>query len=117
MECDPKGEQFACVFGKSVELWSLSATPALRGTLRANVSGVSAVAFSPDGSRLVTCHKDGMAYLWDTAECRLVLSLGQGAPPAVVSLGDDGRLLTCTWAGNRLQVWDGLPPPAAAPKK
>ena len=65
------------------------------------------VAFSLDGSRLLTTGSEGVARIWDTASGALV-----GRPmiqPGIVQaeFSPDGSLIITAGAGGRVRVWDG----------
>ena len=68
--------------------------------------GLWAVAFSPDGQRLVTGHKDGQARIWDWRTGQLVGTPMQhpGEIYDVCFTADGRHLVTCVRA-NPLHVW------------
>jgi WD40 repeat protein len=89
-----------------------------RGGVR-HGGGVTAMAFSPDASRLVSVGEDGSVMLWNASDGQLVgpvFQHGSGRVEAV-KLGSDGRLLlTAGELGAR--TWDGetgLPGPMLGP--
>jgi WD40 repeat protein len=72
--------------GQGVRLWDLERRALLRG-LETGGSGVSDIAFTPDGSRLVGSLRDGAVRVWSvaTGEERLALRTtptARGSPPA-----------------------------------
>jgi WD40 repeat protein/subtilisin-like proprotein convertase family protein len=81
--------------------------------------GVTALAFSPDGARVVSVGADGSVLLWNAAEGRHVGTLfhhGSGRVESV-ELGPDGRLLV-TAGEFGARVWDaeaGVAGPALGP--
>ncbi len=97
--------------GNDALIWD-AVTGKLERRLTGHTDGVFAVAFSPDGKRLVSGGSDGVAKVWDTASGReratlefpsLTKRLGE-APPAwveAVVFSPDGRTFV-TSAGARL---------------
>jgi WD40 repeat protein len=71
-----------------------------------HVGAVSAVTFSPDGSRLLTGSQDGMAALWrkDGSQEPLLLGPHRYEVTAVALSGDGKRALTCD--GTAAFLWD-----------
>jgi len=74
---------------------------------------VTAAAFSPDGSRIVTTSEDGFARVWETASGRKLATFrGNGAPLYSVAFSPDGRwVANGVWVTNSTQaspvaVWD-----------
>jgi WD40 repeat protein/tRNA A-37 threonylcarbamoyl transferase component Bud32 len=108
---------------RTVKVWDLAAArsrpagpgdpPVLRQplfTLYGHTQPVRAVAFSPDGARLVSASCDdpkrqGEVKFWDVATGEEVLTLPQ--PAVEVTFGADGRLLAVVAADGTPLVWDG----------
>ncbi|PWU16546.1 MAG: hypothetical protein C5B50_13195, partial [Verrucomicrobia bacterium] len=74
---------------------------------------VTAGAFSPDNSRMVTTSEDGLAQVWETATGRKLATFrGNGAPIYSAAFSPDGRwVATGEWVTNRGQastasIWD-----------
>jgi WD40 repeat protein len=87
--------------------WELLATGSGR-RLRAlaGSAGVTAMAFSPDGRRLVGTISDrGQVATWDVATGRRQLTLGGQASSVTASFSPDGRYLV-TADGGQETVWD-----------
>src|SRR5439155_1696999 len=75
-------------------------------TLRGNPgSGLSSVAYRPDGRHLAAGSRDGTVLVWD-AEGRRALSLkGEAGPVRRVAYSPDGRLLAGVTEDGRLRLW------------
>jgi WD40 repeat protein len=75
--------------------------------LRGHTSHVISVAFSPDGSRLLTASWDGTAKLWDAATGQEVLPLRWNADSATAAAySPDGRRLAAAAVDGTFKVWD-----------
>ena len=76
-------------------------------TLRGHLEDVTAVAFSPDGQRIVTGSWDQTAKVWDAASGRELLSLkGHRWPIWCVAFSPDGqRIVTGSW-DQTAKVWE-----------
>ncbi|HEU0037148.1 MAG TPA: serine/threonine-protein kinase [Kofleriaceae bacterium] len=85
-----------------------------RGTLgaeRLRLDGptgeVRTVAFTTDGSRVITAGTDGAAKLWDAAKGKLLATRdAHGGPITAVAVDPDGRALWVASADNYLRAWD-----------
>jgi serine/threonine protein kinase len=76
--------------------------------LRSPGGRVHAVAFSPDGARLVTGSADGAARVWDTRTGRELLTLpGHGGEVSSVAFGPTGADLATASRDGTARVWDG----------
>jgi WD40 repeat protein/tRNA A-37 threonylcarbamoyl transferase component Bud32 len=78
-------------------------------TLTGHQGGVTALAFAPDGQRLVTGVTDGMARVWDATRGQELFSLGghQGQVTAVAFAPDGQWLVTGSMDGTA-RVWDAV---------
>ncbi len=102
--------------GSAVRLWTAEPEEGV-AVLRGHTSFVYGVAFTPDGSRIVSGAWDQTVRIWDAAsgEQRLVIATGVGAVGAL-AVSPDGRAILSGhqanyWAGG-LRLWgveDGAP--------
>ena len=90
------GEGDQSTFGGEIILWDLS-TGRLRPALGAHATSPTALAFSADGTRLLSySREDHHAMLWSVADGRLIAELtldGPGARSHPPALSPDGRIL------------------------
>jgi WD40 repeat protein len=78
-----------------------------RLTLRGHTSGVSSVAYSPDGKRIVTGSWDGTAKMWDAVTGRDLLTLkGQTSGVVSVAFCLDGTRIVTGGADGTVKVWN-----------
>jgi WD40 repeat protein/tetratricopeptide (TPR) repeat protein len=112
----PDGNVLARAAGTEVTLWAADTGKRLR-TLRGHGRPVHALAFSPDGRRLVSSvaptgrfsfiRRAGEMLVWDVETGRQLLALdGQGE----VLFSPDGRVLASVAEQIGLRLWDARPP-------
>jgi WD40 repeat protein len=86
-----------------------------RTNLAGHTGRVSAVAFSPDGKRVVTGSWDNKARLWDAATGAAVATLhGHIAPVTAVAFSPDGKRVVTGSSDNTARLWDAGTGAAAA---
>ncbi|MDP6635330.1 MAG: protein kinase [Phycisphaerae bacterium] len=77
-------------------------------------SGVSAIAFMPDGRRMVTAGIDRAVKLWDTETWTEVLTLDAGAEMDTLAISSDGNtIVVVDHYAQRARIWNADEPPAA----
>lgn len=88
-----------------VKLWD-TATGALARTFEGHSRGVSSVAFSADGARVLSGGSEGIVKLWDTGTGALVRTFeGRSGPVSSIAISPDGLgILSGSW--QTLQLWD-----------
>jgi WD40 repeat protein len=91
--------------GGNITLWDPEKAQC-RGTLVGHSAVVWSLAFSPDGTRLVSGSRDLTVKLWDTATGEEVLTLrGFAADVSGVAFSPDGRRLVTTDLNGSVRVW------------
>ncbi len=76
-------------------------------TLKGHADAVLAVAFSPDGSRMVSAGADKVIKVWDRQSLRAVLTLrGHAAAVTAVAFRPDGRRLASGSTDGSVRIWD-----------
>jgi WD40 repeat protein len=89
----------------TVRLWDVATGKGV--VLRGHRNEVKAIAFRPDGSRLVSASLDQTARLWDGATGRLVATLkGHTGFVWHASFSPDGRRVVTTSEDGTLRLWD-----------
>jgi WD40 repeat protein len=80
----------------------------LRHVLAGSTGGLTRVAFSPDGTRLVTASQRGMLQLWDMTKTLPLLTINaHHTPIASVAYSPDGLLLVTASADDPVaRVWN-----------
>ncbi|HUD82748.1 MAG TPA: WD40 repeat domain-containing protein, partial [Candidatus Saccharimonadales bacterium] len=76
-------------------------------TLNGHNLGVSSVAYSPDGQRIVTGSHDGTAKVWDAASGRELLTLnGHKGAVSCVAFSPDGQRIVTGSYDRTAKVWE-----------
>jgi len=88
--------------------WFDPTTAEVLHKLEGQPEGVNSLAFSPDGSQLITAHNDGAARLWEVASGRLAGTLQHPGSVLSASFTPDGsRVLTRTgWDYPGVWLWE-----------
>jgi WD40 repeat protein len=103
----PDGRTVAAAHGDEVRLWDTSTHQQIGKPFTGHAGLLTALAFSPDGTKLATGSKDQTVRLWDVASHRLIgtpLTDYSDTVTAVAFSRDGASLATVAGAGVRL--WD-----------
>jgi WD40 repeat protein/tRNA A-37 threonylcarbamoyl transferase component Bud32 len=88
----------------SIRIWDV-ATGRQLAVLAQPDGGILDLAFSPDGTQLLSSSGDGMARLWDVKESRQIQSTRGPATGLAVFLPEGPRIVS---PGGEIRVWDAL---------
>jgi len=90
----------------SVCVWDLHERSEIK-RWKAHVSGVTTVAYSPDGLRLLSAGEDGVANIWPAAGGPLIRKLS-GHDGAILGTGwcSDGRRVVTAGVDMKVHLWD-----------
>ena len=101
--------------GRGPWLWKWDAPSGSDATipLSGHRGPVAAIAFSPDGNRVVTAGTDQTARLWDVSKAQeankvspIGLLLGHTGPLSTAAFSPDGQLVVTASADQTARVWD-----------
>ncbi len=111
VEFSRDGKWLASCGGLIIQLWRVhhdGLTPSK--TLRGHAGYVPSIAFSPDGTRLVSASSDFTLKLWDTAEGIEIGTLyGHRGYATGVTFTKDGRRIYSTGQDGDVRVWEAPP--------
>jgi WD40 repeat protein len=100
------GRQLANATSEIVRLWSLT-TGKVERALAAHSAMVSALAYSPDGTRLASGDRDGVILLWDLAKFQpLHYYIGHRDGVNCLAFSADGKVLVSGSSDGTAVVWD-----------
>jgi WD40 repeat protein len=94
-----------------LRVYDLSTTPPKElAAVSAHLSGVGAVAYGPDPTKIATCGGDGLVKHWNLPEAGTPAMLaefkGHGKPVSSVAFSADGRFLVSGGGDTVVRVWD-----------
>ena len=78
----------------------------IRATLRGHKQDVRALAFSPDGKRVVTGGDDGLVKIWDAADGRELLSFRGRGGISGIAFSPDGRRVATANPDKTATLWN-----------
>ena len=106
---DGKQAIVGCADG-TLHIFNLTDAPKETGFIGAHLSGVGALAYNPDGSKLATCGGDKLVKLWKVPDSGAPTPLaelrGHANPVSSVAFSNDGRLLASGGGDLIVKVWD-----------
>ena len=102
----PDGRLAVAQMGGNITLWDPASGQCL-GALVGHSAVVWSLAFSPDGTRLVSGSRDLTVKLWDTASGQEVLTLrGFASEVSGVAFSPDGSRLITTDLSGSVRLWE-----------
>ncbi len=88
-----------------VGLWDV-ATGLKLNVLRGHSRVVTALAFTPDGKRLMTAGDDGLVLIWNAASATIIGSVREPLGIRQAALSPDGNTLGIIKMDNSVELWD-----------
>ncbi|MCX5658365.1 MAG: protein kinase [Planctomycetota bacterium] len=93
--------------GGAWELWNPQTGYLECSVANAHVAGIDGIAFSPDGSRVVTSSRDKQIKIWEVATHREVLTLdGHDNWVTAIAWTADGRRIVSGGLDGMVRIWD-----------
>jgi len=102
----PDGAHVVTAGGDGIYIWN-SATGSLLHSLKGHAEGISAVAFSPDGTQLLTGSLNGTARLWreNISDCACTF-IGHTDTVTSVAFSPDGARVLTGSLDNTAKLWN-----------
>ena len=101
----PDGKTLAVCQRYDVALWDV-ATWKSRALLKGHTSWVRDVAYSPDGTTLVSGSNDGTARLWDPVTRKSKRTIAINRPVSAVDFAPDGKTIAIATRNEFADLWD-----------
>jgi WD40 repeat protein len=106
LEFRPDGKQFYVLRDGALLLWDVAANRQV-GSPVAHEGGVTAAAFHPDGTTLLTAGGDGTTRRWDLAtHCPVGEPVRHPSPVRALAFAPDGRTFATADQEDRLRRWE-----------
>ncbi|KAK8882152.1 hypothetical protein M9Y10_044792 [Tritrichomonas musculus] len=95
-----------CSMDQTTTLWNIS-TPTVLRMFIGHTLPVSKVAFSRDGSSIITCSNDLSVRVWDIGTGRMITKLNCGrSVPLAVDVHPNNQLVACGCDDGTVMLWD-----------
>jgi WD40 repeat protein len=104
----PDGQYLAAINSSKTAIVMAAKRLTTVGILETNTKKhLNDLAFSPDGSKIITCAGDGSIRIWDTARAALIESFDWNIGPlTAVAFSPDGLLCAAGGKSGQIAVWD-----------
>jgi len=93
--------------GSTLKVWELGGWKEVMNLARPEAGGFRSLAWSPDGTALVTASYDGVIRMWDATSGQLLLLLpGHTSTVLDVDFSADGKRLVSCGVDRTIKTWD-----------